>query len=76
MDAFASALGGCGLALAVARFFILRALGDLDDLSTKVHHISENLAAIAVRMEQLAEHDSSIREHAKKLAYLEGITKK
>lgn len=71
MDVLASAGFGCGLAIVMARYLIMRALGDLDDLSKRVIHISENLAALAVRIEMLAEHDLTLKEHTKKIAYFE-----
>lgn len=75
IDILVASLSGCALAVAVARYAIMRALHELEDLSQKVMNISEMLAGISVRLEMLTEHDTVIKEHAKKIAFFEGSLK-
>lgn len=72
IEAFVSALGGCGMATACASYTIGRALADVRRLGDKVQTISESLSAISVRLEKIVEHDTTLKEHAKKIAYFEG----
>lgn len=75
IDILVASLSGCALAVAVARYAILKALHDLEELSHKIINISEMLAGVSVRLEMLNEHDTVIKEHAKKIAFFEGILK-
>lgn len=72
-DAFISAFVGCGVAVALAKFAITKALADLDELMKKVNRLAEVLAATAVRLEKIAEHDLILKDHAKKIAFFEGV---
>ena len=74
LDALLSAVGGCAMAGFIAKYAITKALRDLDDLFKKVTGLGESLAVISVRLEKLVEHDNTLKEHAKKLAYFEGVS--
>lgn len=75
MDIALSAIGGASAVAVVAKWAINRALGDLDKLSSAVGGIRENLAAVAVRLEDLARHAELLKEHDRKIAYFEGSAK-
>jgi hypothetical protein len=72
VDMFVSAISGSAIAAVLARYLISKALGDLDTLGVKVIHISQILTAISVRLEKLEEHDANIKDHAKRIAHIEG----
>ncbi len=66
-------VGGSGLAALLANWAIKKALGDLYKVTEKVHEIDRAMAAMFVHLNTLAEHDRIIREHAKQLAFYEGL---
>lgn len=71
-----SGLGGCGASAFIAKWAITKALADLAKLHDKVNHINETLAAISVRLENLAGLEEEILEHSKRLAYLDARSRK
>lgn len=71
-DVLISAISGGALTALLAKYVITKALGDLGQLSDKVIHINQSLAGVSVRLEKLSEHDTTIKEHAKRIAYIEG----
>lgn len=71
-DMLVSALSGSAIAAVLAKYLISKALGDLDSLAVKVIHISQILTAISVRLEKLEDHDATIKDHAKRIAHIEG----
>lgn len=71
-DVLVSAISGGGLAALLAKYVITKAIGDLKQVSEKVIHINQSLAEVSVRLEAIADHDTAIKEHAKRIAYIEG----
>lgn len=67
-----SAAGGASFVAAVAKWAVGRALGDLDKLRLAVAELQTTLAAVAVRLEAIAQHDTILQDHSKKLAFFEG----
>ena len=75
-DAIVSALGGCGATALVAKYFITKALADLSKLQEKIEVIDKSLAMISVRLEKLSEHEATILDHTKQIAFLEAVAGK
>lgn len=73
MDTFIAAFSGMSLSALLARWGIHRALSEFERMIEKIQHINEVLAAILVKLEKLAEHDTLLKEHSQKIAYFEGI---
>lgn len=73
---FLSGIFGSSLVALLVKWAITRALQDLDSLHEKGQRIAETLAGIAVRLEKLTEHETTLVEHTKQLAYLEGSSLK
>ncbi len=71
LDTTIGAMGGCGVAVAFARYAISKALADIVTLSEKVGMIREDLKVIQTRAEKIQEHERQLGEHAKQLARLE-----
>lgn len=71
--AIGGVVGGCTLAGVIANYAIKKALSDLDSVVSKVHEIEKAMAAMFVRLNQLAEHEIMLREHSKKLAFYDGL---
>jgi hypothetical protein len=71
-DVVVSAICGGAFTALLAKYVVMKALHDLTELYDKVTHINQNLAAISVHLEKLSEHDTTIKEHAKRIAYIEG----
>lgn len=64
--------GGCALTYAIASWAIKKALADLSELVDKIHEIDKAMAAMFVHLNSIAEHDIVLKEHAAKIAFLEG----
>lgn len=70
-DAIIGAIGGCGTAAALARFFIVRALKDLDSIAKKISSINEKLIAVDVTIESLKKLEKVVSQHDRKIASIE-----
>ncbi len=73
VTALASAGSGLGIGILFAKYALAKALGDLDEVSKQVKGIREALAAITVRLELIKEHGEILKDHAKRLAFYEGV---
>ncbi len=71
--AIAGVVGGSGLAAMIAQYAIKKALSDLERVVEKIHEIDKAMAAMFVHLNTIAEHDRILREHAKQLAFYEGL---
>ena len=65
-------LGGAGISAVIAKWAITNALSDLERLSNRVVSICEQIGAMAVRLESISLHSEQLREHSRKIAYIEG----
>ncbi len=67
---------GGGTALVIAKYAITKALSNLDSVVEKAVKIDREFSAFSVHLdvclEMIKEHDMILKDHAKKLAYLEG----
>lgn len=73
VTALAAAGSGFGVAIIFARYALGKTLGDLEEVSKAVKGIREALAAITVRLETIKEHEAILKDHAKRLAFYEGV---
>lgn len=73
VTAVTAAGSGMGLAILFGRWALAKTLGDLDEVGKQVKSIREALAAITVRLEIITEHSEVLKDHAKRLAFYEGV---
>ncbi len=66
-----SALGGCSVAFAVAKFAITKAVGDISSLGNKLGEVKETLAEIGVYIEKIKDIEKVVIEQGKQLARFE-----
>ncbi len=71
--AIVGVVGGTSLTAIIANYAIKRALSDLEMVVEKIHEIDKAMAAMFVHLNTIAEHDRILREHAKQLAFYEGV---
>ncbi len=69
-------IGGSGITVMVCRWFFNKFTSDFSKLVDKVTVISEQMAVAIVHIKKIAEHETIIKEHEKKFAYLEGHNNK
>ncbi len=72
-DVLISAISGGALTALLAKYVISKTLADLNQIAEKVIHINQSLATMAVRLEKLEDHETSIKEHASRIARIEGF---
>lgn len=71
--ALASAGSGFGCAILFAKYALAKTLADLDRVAQSVQQIRESLAAVAVKLAVIEEHEAILKDHAKRLAFYEGV---
>lgn len=74
-ETLASTAVGGTLCAAIARYFIVRALDDLKEISTQIIDISLKLSAIETRLHQLDRLEETTLTHNLKIADIEGRLK-
>lgn len=62
---------GSGVTSAIARYFILKALNDLEKISEHVHNINAKLSAIEVKLGQLEKLEETAISHDRQITEIQ-----